>query len=162
MKCGYDTISKMEKISNGATREKIIDGCENGLYRCMSNYFVRQFSGYRTGVNGTVTREMLEAAKRNYLRYSCVLIQEAWDITMPCLLHRLGMPLSFSGGFNQGGNIKAREDTNNTEVLHQNETFTETFSQAELSRLYDLNSLDIEFYEWAKEHTLSEATAGWH
>jgi len=62
---------------------KDVDKCKIGLYFCHSNYFVRIFSGLDT--NYTTDEDMLQMAKTNYLRMSCIVITEYWNETVTCL-----------------------------------------------------------------------------
>ena len=48
--------------------------CNQGMYFCSSNYFVRTFSGLDNRY--TTDEDMLEKAKLNFLRLSCVVVVE--------------------------------------------------------------------------------------
>ena len=65
------------------SRESMMKECSLSTYFCKSNYFVRLFSG-QLDYNLSVTEDTVEAAKDNFRRYSCVLIQEAWEATLTC------------------------------------------------------------------------------
>ena len=79
--------------------------CRKGVYHCNSNYFVRTFSGLDNRY--TTDEDMLEKAKMNFLRFSCVVVVEYWDETVRCL-ERIGLHLKDSKVFNIAANIKSR------------------------------------------------------
>mmetsp|Transcript_33291 Transcript_33291/g.72025 ORF Transcript_33291/g.72025 Transcript_33291/m.72025 type:complete len:367 (+) Transcript_33291:248-1348(+) len=123
----------------------ILEACLRGIYSCLSNYFVRMFSGRDTNVPSP-SRVMLEEAKANFLRFSCVVLQEQWDETVGCLSN-IGLHLNVKGRFNVDGRISAPLAPDNRK---RNESYIEGFSSEEMDTLLRLNELDMEFYEWAK------------
>jgi hypothetical protein len=154
--CGHDVISSDRKILNS---------CRKEIYSCYSNYYVRMFAGtYKE----RVTPAILERAKQNFERYSCVILQEYWKETVGCLRHRLGLNLQQDGAaFNAGGSIQRAADSASTATTVSTSTpnitlsFLEKIDAIELERLTRLNSYDIEFYEWAKERILEDAKHKW-
>lgn len=147
--------------SDASIKAKCADGA---IYYCYSNYFVRMFAGHQKQDGLDVTRKTLDAAKRNFLRYSCVVVQERWDETAVCLSRRLGLHLSSSLGFNIQGKIGTATSevkmTTATAATAKDQSssaldFSKTLNPEEVKRLEQLNALDIEFYEWAKQIVLS-------
>ena len=141
------------KLDVGAT-------CPNGIYRCHSNYYVRMFSGY--DIRYTTDEDMLETAKRNFLRFSCVPLVEYWDETVFCLanlgLHRnIGHHVAFNVA-NQitkvtelKPNNTTKTSTNTKKTSHQNRTKHQFLSDNEYELIASRNQVDIQFYEWAKD-----------
>jgi len=163
--------SKADTINSCAQRhiftDKIIlNNCDgSSIYHCYSNYYVRMYAGTVTTENPKVTHSTLEQAKRNFERYSCVVLNEAWDLTAECLPKRLGLQLRQRSLFNVNGRKDIRLDRNTkTETVTTivvpnvlNSTYLKTFSEIEFERLIRLNKLDIEFFEWAKQRILTQA-----
>lgn len=143
-------------ISDG---EAIMKRCHWGVYFCYSNYFVRVLAGHPNGKDNEVTRHTLELAKRNFLRYSCVILQEQWKDTSSCLATKLGLHLSHDAEFNVEGHLgkqtKMGESVAIRKDQHSDSTFLETLTKQEYEQLLELNALDLEFYEWAKEQILA-------
>lgn len=139
-----------------ASTEDMETKCRQGIYYCYSNYFIRMFAGHRNGAYHPVTRETLELAKQNFRRYSCVILQEHWAETSHCLSHKLGLHLTSNEGYNVQGVLKQKmhkqavDDRSGS--MH---TFSESLTNREYGRLLELNALDLEFYNWAKEQILS-------
>ena len=154
--CGHNAIS---------TDQNILYRCRAGIYFCYSNYYVRMFAGtYKEAV----TPAILERAKRNFERYSCVVLQEHWKETVGCLRHRLGLNLQQDGAtFNSGGRIQRLVDSGSSSTTVPTSTLNITLSflgkidVIELERLTRLNSYDIEFFEWAKERIFEDAKHKW-
>ena len=140
-----------------STEEKILHRCEWGVFHCHSNYYIRMFAGHPGGGPGKgkiATRETLDAAKANFLRYSCVILQEDWKATEECLASRLGFRLQRGGAaFNVNGHIAQNNDAglSGRNVNYSKSTFLARLDESQYERLLKLNELDIEFYEWAKE-----------
>jgi len=171
-KTGERKLSNCAKYAISNT-DFILQRCEKGIYYCYSNYFVRMFAGHPSSSVGhkqpQVTRETLETAKQNFLRYSCVVLQEQWDETSLCLSQKLGLHLSSSESYNVKGAMHAKaslhssggSDSNPDIGSSSNSTddtdglsFTEVTDE-EYQLLESLNELDLEFYEWAKKQILS-------
>jgi len=122
--------------------------CERWIYNCHSNYYVRMFSGLDTVY--TTDQDMLERAKRNFRRFSCVLLQEQWDETAVCL-RKLGLFRIPKTRYNVNGGLDgvgAGNSSSDTIVL----SFV---PKVDRDRLWEMNRVDIEFYEWAKDQILT-------
>lgn len=61
-----------------------------------------------------------------------------------------------AGGIHKPGK-NAKTASPLTKILHSDEEFLLLFSEEEYERLKDLNALDMEFYEWAKDRILADA-----
>jgi hypothetical protein len=114
-----------------------ITQCQQGVYHCNSNYFVRTFSGLDNRY--TTDEDMLEKAKMNFLRLSCVVIVEYWGETVSCL-ENIGLHLKAKEVFNVVGK---KEGSNHHKEL----------SQDELKLVESFNEVDIQFYEWVKKQS---------
>jgi hypothetical protein len=138
-----------------ASEEAILKHCDHAIYHCLSNYYVCMFSDmdYQTY---TTDKDMLQKAKRNFWRFSCVFLQEAWDETVPCLPHKLGLHVQNPAKFNILGRLSALG--NNTVVVPKSDERQSVLFAEDLSRLEALNQVDLEFFEWAKEIILSKAS----
>ena len=139
-----------------STNANIENRCHQGIYYCYSNYYVRMFAGHPNGNEYPVTRETLETAQRNFRRYSCVVLQEHWTATSQCLSHKLGLHLTSTDGYNVQGAMKQK--MHEQAVANRSgslDTFSESLTNSEYGRLLELNALDLEFYNWAKEQILS-------
>ena len=152
--CGHEAIG---------SDNTMINECAKSIYHCYSNYYVRMFAGISH--KKEVTSSSMQKAKQNFERYSCVVLQESWEDTVGCLKHRLALNLQHDGFiFNLGGNIlAAAEYSNHTtkEVTNLTSSFLQKITSVELDRLTQLNSYDLEFYEWAKGRILSQAEHKW-
>mmetsp|Transcript_18953 Transcript_18953/g.24388 ORF Transcript_18953/g.24388 Transcript_18953/m.24388 type:complete len:379 (-) Transcript_18953:205-1341(-) len=120
--------------------------CRKGVYHCNSNYFVRTFSGLDNRY--TTDEDMLEKAKMNFLRFSCVVVVEYWDETVRCL-ERIGLHLKDSKVFNIASNIKSSNRTESHDSDHSKE-----LSQKELELVEAFNEVDIQFYEWVIKQSI--------
>jgi hypothetical protein len=126
----------------------ILSRCSGKVYDCHSNYYVRTFSGMDT--NYTTDAEMLRLAKERFLRFSCVVLQEAWDETIPCLATKLGLHLTRQAKlFNVEGQMKGAVSLAVAQNVKQVKQ-PRTVSAEAYTRLVELNRVDLEFYEWAK------------
>lgn len=134
--------------------DKIFHSCQQGIFRCLSNYYVRMFAGHSTS-EGPVTERTVEIAKNNFRRYSCVILQEQWGETQRCLSTKLGLHLSSNTGFNVNGEKPVERKVHMQDLVHSPEDFSETLLPEELKRLTVANKFDLEFYEWAKEVILA-------
>jgi len=126
----------------------ILKECDKSIYNCMSNYLVRMFSGMER--NYTNDFDMLERAKRNWHRFSCVVLQEEWSRTEHCLGERLGLYRHSKVMFNVNGNLTAG-------VLSSHVAHVELLQKEDYARLVSLNRADFEFYEWAREQILQSS-----
>ena len=139
-----------------ASTEDMETKCRQGIYYCYSNYYIRMFAGHRNGAYHPVTRETLDIAKQNFRRYSCVILQELWAETSQCLSHKLGLHLTSNEGYNvQGGMHQKMHEQAVADRSGSMHTFSESLTNTEYGRLLELNALDLEFYNWAKELILS-------
>ena len=132
--------------------------CDEGIYFCHSNYLVRIFSGLdKQYTNDT---HMLETAKRNFQRFSCVPITERFHETSHCL-KRLGLFLTNAAGlgasFNVAGNMhkSLTEDTTTRTALESPPSasslynaFAADLSREEYLEALSVNKADVDFYEW--------------
>lgn len=139
----------------------IMRRCHYGVYFCYSNYFVRTFAGHPNGRLNPVTRHTLELAKQNFLRYSCVILQEQWKDTSSCMSSKLGLHLSSDSEFNVEGHLRSEAKAGESSAVrtdqHSDATFLKSLTPEEYKQLVELNALDLEFYEWAKEQILDGA-----
>jgi len=131
--------------------------CNKSIFLCHSNYLVRIFSGLDT--HYTNDTHMLETAKRNFQRFSCVPIVEHFQETSHCL-KRLGLFLTNPGpdvSFNVAGNKTKRLTAPDTTRVAMKSSSSASSSYnafaADLSHDQYLNALlvnkaDMEFYEW--------------
>merc|ERR1719223_1254577 len=127
---------------------KRCEGMKN--YYCHSNYYVRIFSGS----DGDDDLEMmLEMAKNNIKRFSCISLIEDWDVTTKCL-RRLGMFRKLDGQYNIGGQlvVAPKPRTGPTESL------LAAFSEEQLEMFTRLNEYDGRFYAWAREYAYALAS----
>lgn len=115
--------------------------CNQGVYHCNSNYFVRTFSGLDNRY--TTDEDMLEKAKMNFLRLSCVVVVEYWDETVSCL-ENIGLHLKAAKVFNIAGG-----GANALEIDHRKE-----LSEEEWKLVESYNEVDIQFYEWVKKQSV--------
>lgn len=142
---------------------KIMDECHKGIYYCYSNYYVRMFAGHPNGPSNVVTKETLQLAKKNFLRYSCVVLQEQYETTESCLKTKLGLHLKSDVEFNVQGNlIKSVNSTatRGADIKNSDAEFLQSLREHELVRLKKLNALDLEFYDWAKYQILAGVFTG--
>jgi len=140
--------------------DQIMNRCGHGIYFCYSNYYVRMFAGHPNGVEYPVTRKTLERAKEHFRRYSCVVLLEHWTETSHCLATKLGLHLTSQEGYNVQGSIKEKVQHKGALLSNQTkkaslDTFSESLTNDEYGRLLELNTLDLEFYNWAKDLILS-------
>lgn len=133
-----------------SSKEVILQRCDNGIYLCHSNYLVRMFSGMER--HYTNDADMLERAKRNWHRFSCVVLQEQWFQTSHCLGDRLGLYKHPDGAYNING-VKVLANASTT----SNTGRTELLFKEDYQRLLSLNRVDLQFYEWAKDQILQSS-----
>lgn len=137
--------NRSECMSHHLQMNETMMRCSRWIYNCHSNYYVRMFSGLDTQY--TTDEDMLARAKQNFHRFSCVLLQERWDDTSVCL-RRLGMfrlskmQYNVNGGLDVDGNVKSDVDLS-------------FLSKEDQERLWEMNRVDVEFYEWASDQVLS-------
>jgi len=142
------TAASKACVENLLRDEAVILGrCRKGVYECHSNYYVRIFSGL--DAEYTTDADMLARAKRNFKRFSCVVLQERWSETARCLGTRLGLYLTTDLEFNVVGHGLKKAVAG---VRH--EDAVSFLSENTQSLLRELNRVDFEFYEWAKEWIL--------
>ena len=79
---------------------KDVDECKISVYFCHSNNFVGIFSGLDTSY--ITDADMLQKAKTNYLRMSCIVITECWNETVTCL-ENIGFHLRNNEAFDIAG-----------------------------------------------------------
>lgn len=162
--CTHPTDAKaLSNCARGqiASEDAVLGSCQHGIYYCFSNYYVRMFAGMddqQQQQQRTVTREALATAKRNFGRYSCVVLLESWDETSHCM-SKIGLHLTDARRFNVDGTMTMMEDSDGTTTAATRAelNFTASLSDTELSRLEELNDLDLEFYNWAANQILSGA-----
>lgn len=136
-------------LSRYLGKETILETCQEWIYVCFSNYFVRMFSGME--LEYTNDKDMIHRAKRNFHRFSCVIMQEEWSRTEHCLGDRLGLYRRSSGAFNVDG---LRSHPSRVDENHIESNSLKLLSDHDYETLVSLNQADLEFYEWAKEQIL--------
>ena len=102
------------------------------------------------------TRESLELAKQNFLRFSCVMLLEQdteisfANLAHKCLATRLGLHLKSEEHFNVHGKLNLAA-SNEIGSNNRNDIDFEELTSEERTLLLDMNQLDLEFFEWAKD-----------
>eukprot|EP00550_Attheya_septentrionalis_P007161 CAMPEP_0198285632 /NCGR_PEP_ID=MMETSP1449-20131203/4874_1 /TAXON_ID=420275 /ORGANISM="Attheya septentrionalis, Strain CCMP2084" /LENGTH=364 /DNA_ID=CAMNT_0043983113 /DNA_START=156 /DNA_END=1247 /DNA_ORIENTATION=- len=117
-----------------------VSKCQLSVYNCNSNYFVRTFSGLDNRY--TTDEDMLEKAKMNFLRFSCVVVVEYWNETVRCL-ETIGLHLKDIKLFNVAGDLQSINHT-----LSRETDYGKELSQEELALMKAFNEVDIQFYDW--------------
>lgn len=128
------------------TNNAILNQCSKGIYYCMSNYFVRMFSGMEQ--NYTTDEDMLMRAKNNWNRFSCVVLQEEWSQTVHCIGNRLGLYRYQAVAFNVNGDPRP---VTNASMASNTGRSEDLVREDDYKRLLSLNEVDMQFYEWAKD-----------
>lgn len=125
--------------------------CDEGIYLCHSNYLVRIFSGLDTQY--TNDTHMLETAKRNFQRFSCVPIVEHFQETSHCL-KRLGLFLTNPGpeeAFNKDGHIEEKSRITSESSLSASSSYNAYAGDLSYEQYLNallVNKADMEFYKW--------------
>lgn len=150
------SAGNVECMSKFITTEAIQQRCSQGkgIYYCHSNYFVRMFSGMDKV--WTTDEDMMQRAKKNFHRFSCVILQEEWDETSVCL-RKLGLYRSPEKQFNVAGRLSSSglNGTSATKLRKSNEF--SLLRKQEQDILIEVNQLDLEFYEWSRNIIISDA-----
>ena len=156
----------MECVANNIDKQRIFASCRQGTYHCHSNYYLRTFAG--TDSNYTTDQDMMARAKQNFVRFSCVVLVDAYQITLPCL-ERLGLYLRDEiGAFNVDGKLNANIQgtsspnfSNETKSINSTKTdvLYNNLPEDKIDLLFELNLPDLDFYEWARRHVLRSLEA---
>ena len=101
------------------------------------------FSGLDTAY--TNNTHMLEVAKNNFKRFSCVPIMERFNTTSHCL-QRLGL---FIGDGNKSFNVAGVLNKGEKPI---NDKYLSDLSRNEYLDALAVNRVDIEFYEWVSKY----------
>lgn len=120
----------------------------------------------------------LDIAKLNFYRFSCIILVEYWDETITCLQEKLGLHLLTSQHYNVKGQISVGREQQSkqsqysqfiTPVIsslkggegkndgggHGATNHLHLLSNSSRQILEDMNQIDLEFYEWAKQEILN-------
>lgn len=138
------------------SRQHLLDKCHDSIFKCLSNYLVRMFSGRE--LEWTSDEQMLRLAKINFYRFSCVILQEEWAQTQTCLGDRLGLYIYPDQAYNVNGAIHVSTNVSTALDATMNGNSSDDkqlLTNQDYDMLLSLNQVDLEFYEWAKQQILS-------